>query len=147
MTPAVKLLTLDEVHKISRRNRIFQRNTTYVMLVKAYYFYCGGRKQKIPAGFLSDGASIPRIFWRILDPPITAGTLIASLKHDFVYQTACTSRKKADRMFWKDMKRAGYPRWKAFLHYSAVRIFGWIPWKKWRTLHAEKRNHMHRHHA
>lgn len=38
----------------------------------------------IPAGFIFDGASIPRLFWNILNP--TGYLFIAGLLHDFVYK-------------------------------------------------------------
>lgn len=38
----------------------------------------------IPKGFLFDGASIPRLFWNILNP--TGYLFIAGFLHDFVYK-------------------------------------------------------------
>ena len=38
----------------------------------------------IPAGFIFDGASIPRLFWGILSP--TGYLFLAGLIHDFVYK-------------------------------------------------------------
>jgi len=38
----------------------------------------------IPAGFIFDGASIPRIFWNILSP--TGYLFLAGLIHDFIYK-------------------------------------------------------------
>ena len=38
----------------------------------------------IPKGFIFDGASIPRLFWNILNP--TGYLFIAGLLHDFVYK-------------------------------------------------------------
>jgi hypothetical protein len=40
----------------------------------------------VPAGFIFDGASIPRLFWNILSP--TGYLFIAGLIHDFIYKYA-----------------------------------------------------------
>ena len=40
----------------------------------------------VPAGFVFDGASIPRLFWNILNP--TGYLFIAGLIHDFIYKYA-----------------------------------------------------------
>ena len=132
MSPVIKLLTKEEIKFLSGYKDELGNVDTYVLLVKDYYFYYNLKKHRIPAGFVSDGASIPRIFWRLLDPPITARTFTAQLKHDFAYQTAYCTKKEADTLFLKDMLNAGYPRWKAYCDYVGVRVFGWIPWRRWR---------------
>jgi len=38
----------------------------------------------IPAGFIFDGASIPRLFWNMLSP--TGYLFLAGLMHDFIYK-------------------------------------------------------------
>lgn len=50
------------------------------------YFYTlpDGTRIVIPAGFVHDGASIPKILWGILSP--TGLLLIAALIHDFSYR-------------------------------------------------------------
>ena len=136
MTPAIKLATYNDI----KENKLYKvqhgKCSTYVILLKEYSFSYKDEKQTIPAGFISDGASIPRIFWRLLDPPLTARTFIAALKHDFAYQTAYCTKKEADMLFLKDMLNAGYPRWKTYCDYTGVRLFGWIPWKRWRGKNA-----------
>ena len=136
MTPAIKLATYNDI----KENKLYKvqhgKCSTYAVLLKEYSFNYKNEKQTIPAGFISDGASIPRIFWRLLDPPLTARTFTAQLKHDFAYQTAYCTKKEADTQFLKDMLNAGYPRWKAYCDYAGVRLFGWIPWKKWRGKNA-----------
>jgi len=42
---------------------------------------------KIPKGFITDGASIPKIFWTLLSP--TGILLIPGLFHDFGYKYNC----------------------------------------------------------
>lgn len=132
MTPALKLATLKDIKASGQYVKAHGSCCTYAILLKEYRFTHNYKKYKIPAGFVSDGASIPRIFWRLLDPPITARTFTAQLKHDFAYQTAYCTKKEADTLFLKDMLNAGYPRWKAYCDYVGVRVFGWIPWRRWR---------------
>lgn len=40
----------------------------------------------IPAGFESDGASVPRFFWRCVFPPNDTRALRAAFIHDYVYR-------------------------------------------------------------
>ncbi|MDY5837087.1 MAG: DUF1353 domain-containing protein [Treponema sp.] len=77
MTPAIKLATYNDI----KENKLYKvqhgKCSTYAVLLKEYSFSYKNEKQTIPAGFISDGASIPRIFWRLLDPPLTARTFTA----------------------------------------------------------------------
>ncbi|HIE98682.1 MAG TPA: DUF1353 domain-containing protein, partial [Fuerstia sp.] len=38
----------------------------------------------VPAGFVSDGASIPRLFWAIIGPPIGSSHLLPAIVHDYL---------------------------------------------------------------
>jgi len=95
-------------------------------LVEPFEFYFDdedGRKIiKVPAGFVTDFASVPRIFWNILPPWGKYGK--AAVVHDFCYGTGCYSRKKCDRIFYKGMQVLGVPWWKRKIMYWAVRLFG-----------------------
>ena len=55
------------------------------------------RSVDVPRGFVTDFASIPRIFWTIL-PPDDRYTYAAVL-HDYLYWTQTTSRADADMVF------------------------------------------------
>ena len=55
------------------------------------------RPVDVPKGFVTDFASIPRIFWTIL-PPDDRYTYAAVL-HDYLYWTQTTSRADADLVF------------------------------------------------
>ena len=54
----------------------------------------GGPRCVIPAGFIFDGASIPRIFWWFLSP--TGLLLIPGLIHDFAYRYDLLLRRGED---------------------------------------------------
>ena len=88
------------------------------------------KRLKIHAGFQSDGASVPRIAWSISgltpDGMLRAGALM----HDYLYRirghflSAPTKRKDADKVFYDLMIAAGVARYRAWIAYRAVRLFG-----------------------
>lgn len=85
---------------------------------------------KIPTGFNTDLASVPKIFWPIL-PPFGKYTN-AAIIHDFLYSKynlTDINRKEADRMFLKIMKFYKVNNIKRHLIYLAVRLFGKNRWK------------------
>ncbi len=87
---------------------------------------------RVPAGFRSDGASVPRFFWRAVFPPGEAAALQAAILHDYVYRTHPEGwrRADADRLFLGMMILDGVPPFRAYLAYLGVRIGGWLSWKK-----------------
>lgn len=91
--------------------------------------YCRGLS--IPAGFKSDGASVPRLFWRVVFPPGDACALRAAIIHDYIYRhhPAGWTRKAADQLFYDLLIRDGTPVHRACLAYTAVRLFGRSSWK------------------
>lgn len=102
----------------------------------------------IPEGFVTDGASIPRIA-RFMATP--AGLLfIPGIIHDYaykhnslllgterygygVYTAAINNREYWDTLFLKVSKRHTKLRVLSYSAYAAVRLFGWIPWNKHRA--------------
>lgn len=104
-------------------NRMFK-------LVEPFTYYtdipcaCGANHTEIdvPAGFKTDLASVPRLFWAILPPHGTYGK--AAVVHDYCYRYAVHSKPWADKVFREGMKVLGVPAWKRFVMYWAVRLFG-----------------------
>jgi len=90
-----------------------------------------GRMITVPAGFETDFASVPRLFWRIIPPWGRYSS--AAVVHDYLYATASVTRYEADRIFLDLMKRLGVPFWKRRLMYRAVRLGGWASWKRFRS--------------
>ena len=82
----------------------------------------------IPLGFLTDFASVPRIFWCIF-PPDGEYTQ-AAVVHDYIYSKQLYTRKKCDSIFIEAMGVLGVSLWKRRIMYRAVRMFGWISWGK-----------------
>ena len=84
----------------------------------------------VPAGFLTDGASVPRMFWSVC-PPMSNYTNAAVL-HDYLYHKALNgnlrpcgyTREEADDLFLAAMEFLGVARWRRKIMYRAVRWFG-----------------------
>lgn len=45
-----------------------------------------GKKFVIQPGYISDGCSIPRMFWSLITPQINGKTLLQSIIHDFLFE-------------------------------------------------------------
>lgn len=85
----------------------------------------------VPVGFESDGASVPRFFWRVVFPPGDEHALRAAFFHDWIYRThpAGWSRAAADNLFYSLLVADGVPKTRAKLAYWGVRLFGSRCWK------------------
>lgn len=79
---------------------------------------------EVPAGFVTDGASIPRFLWRVLGHPFEAATIGAAVRHDYAYQTGRVPREQADAEFHDNLRADGVGAVKAKLYYFGVRMFG-----------------------
>ena len=53
----------------------------------------------VKAGFRFDGASIPRILWRVCGHPLEAPRIAAALAHDWIYASKMVSRADADLIY------------------------------------------------
>lgn len=85
----------------------------------------------IPAGFESDGASVPRIFWGLVFPSEDLTALRAAIVHDYIYRNAPAgwTRKEADMAFRDIMIRDGVDKTRAYVVYCSVRMFGEKYWR------------------
>ena len=86
----------------------------------------------VPYGFESDGASVPRIFWRLVFPSSDTKALRAAFAHDYIYRThpAGWTKAEADEMFYDLLISDGVPKWRAYLAYKGVDWFGFYAWKQ-----------------
>ena len=76
----------------------------------------------VPAGFETDGASIPKAFWNILAP--FGRYFHAAVIHDYLYRGAGFSRKDSDLIFKEAMYNSGLDWQTRETIYRAVRLFG-----------------------
>ncbi|EGV2045572.1 DUF1353 domain-containing protein [Salmonella enterica] len=77
---------------------------------------------EVPAGFVTDLATIPRIFWSLMPPDGKYAK--AAIIHDYLYDNALRTKREADLIFLDGMTVLGVPRWKRTIMYYAVRLFG-----------------------
>lgn len=84
----------------------------------------------VPVGFVTDGASVPRIFWSIF--PHDGGTFPAAIIHDWEYQHSLDTRRKVDRRFLANMKALGLGWIHRHTIYRAVRIGAGRTWRGYR---------------
>lgn len=110
------------------------RGPDRVFRLTHYFRYIGSRGTiTVPTGFLTDGASIPRVFWNLLDP--WGPYFHAALVHDYLYSLASDAhhrhdRKTCDIIFKEAMFNLGVPWHTRETIYRAVRLFGWRSFKK-----------------
>ncbi|EBG1926342.1 DUF1353 domain-containing protein [Salmonella enterica] len=76
----------------------------------------------VPAGFVTDLATVPRVFWSVMPPDGKYAK--AAIIHDYLYDNALRTKKEADLIFLDGMAVLGVPKWKRIVMYLAVRIFG-----------------------
>ena len=79
---------------------------------------------EVPRGFITDGASIPRFFWRVLGHPYDGRVIRAAVRHDWAYSTGSVPRAVADREFYDNLCRDGNGWLRARLFFLGVRLFG-----------------------
>lgn len=85
-----------------------------------------GRIISVPAGFTTDFASVPQIFWNILPPWGAYGK--PAVLHDWNYKHQEFSRYFCDAILAESMEAVGVPWWKRKLVYFGVRSGGWVAW-------------------
>ena len=79
-------------------------------------------KITVPTGFVTDLASIPRIF-RLLIAPKNGRHRAPAIVHDYLCRLKLDfSRVKADKIFREAMKLQGVPKMRRWLMYSAVKL-------------------------
>lgn len=107
-----------------------------------------GERLTIPAGFESDGASVPRFLWSLY-PPFGELYEPATWLHDYCYQHAeafdgtsgfaafargCVeagmTRGLADRLLYYGAIALGFRESGAKTLWLGVRAGGWLPWRR-----------------
>ena len=101
-------------------------------LCEGFSYYTGNAASdfliSVPAGFVTDFASVPRILWWLLPPWGRYGK--AAVIHDWLYKSKPWSRRRCDSIFLEGMKVLGVSWATRTTMYGAVRAFGWLPWGK-----------------
>lgn len=82
---------------------------------------------EIPAGATTDGASIPRLLWRVCGHPLQAPRVYAAVAHDWIYRNAWRlgfTRREADRIYRALERHFGIGACAAAVEYRVLRWFG-----------------------
>lgn len=82
---------------------------------------------RVPKGYETDLASIPRILWPLISP--FDEYALGSIVHDYLYDSKIVSRWIADCVFIEAMKRSEISFLKIVLFFIAIRMFGRRYWK------------------
>lgn len=75
----------------------------------------------VPAGFVTDCASIPRFFWRVMPPWLGEES---SVIHDFLYTEQHMDRAMSDAILRHSLKDCNVDMFRRWLMWAAVRCFG-----------------------
>jgi len=92
----------------------------------------GYTRIEVPAGFLTDYASVPRILWNLIPP--TGKYTYAAVVHDYLYaghngqHIYKVTRKQADAVFLDAMLSVGVSKPLAYTMWAGVRVGGWVGW-------------------
>lgn len=100
-------------------------------LLEEIYFEWEGHSFTVPAGFESDGASVPQFLWASVSPKIDPRSLAAAIGHDYLYRECPEgwTRKMADDFFYDYLRLHGLSWWKSQKAYWGVRLFGSSSWQ------------------
>lgn len=116
-----------QVRKLGRDASTDQRGTWKLTQALVYSSDVLAGLVTVPAGFLTDFASVPRLPVAYL---LTANCgHEAAVIHDWLYTTHEVPRAKADAVFEEALLAGGEPTWRAWLMWAGVRIGGSRPYE------------------
>jgi hypothetical protein len=87
---------------------------------------------EVPKGFVTDFASIPRVFWSLL--PTDGNYVYSAIIHDYLYWTQEGKREDADRVLQLSMGDFKVNALTSATIHSAVRLGGGFAWESNRKL-------------
>ena len=89
-----------------------------------------GRRGRVTvyAGFVTDGASVPRMAWFLAGHPMESPRIVAALAHDWLYASHVTDRKTADEIYAAILRAVGRASWRVAVEYAALHKFGASAW-------------------
>jgi hypothetical protein len=113
------------VRHITTSKCILEEDFSFTVKVKDKYYHI-----EIKQGFIFDGASIPRIAWRVMEHPFQMPLLVCALPHDILYASELFTQSECDWIFLELMQMSKIGWIKRNLVYTAVRAGGWCVWMK-----------------
>lgn len=106
----------------------FADNRAWVLVEDlTYSIGSTGTKIVIPAGFVTDFASIPKPLWWWFSPHDYYSK--AAVVHDYLYWTQLCTREQADNLLLIAMQESGVAPVKRKAVYLGVRAGGWAAWE------------------
>lgn len=99
------------------------------VLVEDFHVLVDGMMFIVPAGFKTDGASIPRFLWRLCGHPLETRRFPVAVLHDWLYEVdQGLTRQQVDEIYRDGLLSLGYGKWTAATEYYAIRLFGGSRW-------------------
>lgn len=83
---------------------------------------------RVPAGFVTDFASVPRVPVAFMLTGNAAHA--AAVIHDYLYSSTICTRAQADAVFEEAMAATKQPWWRRKLMWAGVRLFGGAPYNE-----------------
>ena len=101
------------------------------VLRKEFHYEVGyegsGDTIAVPAGFVTNFASIPKILWSFFPPWGEYGK--ASVVHDYLYYSQKRTKEESDYIFYEGMVVLGVKEGRAKFYHNMVKWFGGGGWK------------------
>ena len=104
-------------------------------VIEDYTFDAGGADEVIARGFICDGASVPRLAWPLMPPDGLHRAAV--LPHDWLYagrgrlrDGGPLTRAECDAIMFRRMVAAGCGIVKSTIVHEAVRLGGWLAWRR-----------------
>jgi hypothetical protein len=125
---------MDRFYSINPIIEVFQETEKgdIIRLQADMVYSWNGKVVIVPAGFESDGASVPRFLWSSVSPQIDPRTLAAAIAHDYIYRNHPEgwTREMADDMFYDICRSDGLSWWSSQKAYWGIRLFGGSAWRE-----------------
>ena len=86
-----------------------------------------GQRLVVPRGFVTDFASVPRVFWTVF--PKHGEYTRAAIVHDYLYWQQQCNRLQADELFDIVMEDSDVDTASRYAIYAAVRVWGGSAWE------------------
>ena len=113
------------VRHITNTRCVLEEDFSFTVKVNGKHYHI-----EIQQGFIFDGASIPRIAWRVVGHPYQMPLLVCALPHDILYASEFFKKEECDWIFLELMKSVGINWIKRNTIWSAVKLFGGLVWLK-----------------
>lgn len=99
--------------------------------LRADYCVClPGHTLTVLDGYLTDFASVPRLFWASCGYPSEPELQAPALIHDALYSAELVTRKQADDILHWACRANGVGRYRAWKIWAGVRIGGGFVWRR-----------------